>query len=194
MYQNKCLVKLAGLPPGFISGNPMLEMSKGKSFKKEISDPNEDAEKRCYWLPDKSGLAIPSRNILAGLIQAAAGLKVPLNKKLALSPIVAGDVYIADELIPFKNERGEKIKNYEVLITRVAIEKRGILRGRPLIKNWFLDFELSWESQFLGKDFHEIILPELLKTLGERIGLGEWRPARKGPYGRFRVLEIKKIE
>ena len=194
MYQNKCLVRLRGIRPGIILSNPMNTMTRPKSMTKDIPGPEIEAEWRSYWLPDRSGLALPSRNILAGFIQACSGYKLPSNKKLSLAPIVAGDVMIEEEYIPFLNSKNEKIKDYSVLVTRVVVQKNGVLRGRPLIQDWEMEFILEWESQFLGKDFHLVILPELLKTLGERIGLGEWRPARKGPYGRFRVLKIEKID
>jgi len=37
-------------------------------------------------------------------------------------------------------------------------------------------------------------MKELLDIAGKVAGLGDWRPQKKGPYGKFMVTNFKEIE
>jgi hypothetical protein len=70
------------------------------------------------------------------------------------------------------------------------VQRQGILRARALLDTWKLKFQVDWEISTLGDDFDRTVLPELLTILGERIGIGDFRPQTKGPFGKFRVVKI----
>jgi len=184
MHDNRCTVVLEGLFPGILLHNP-AGMSVAKSAKKSIPTAEEEAEASAYWTEDHTSLAFPAMNMRSGLVQASAGWKVPSNKKLGLALVVAGDVSIEPYMIPFGTIK------YMIDTRRAVIQRQGILRSRALLPKWKLTFEVCWESQHLGTDFPQTILPELLERLGGTIGLGDFRPAKRGPFGRFRVVSIK---
>lgn len=186
IHLNVCKVTIEGLEPGILLHNPsgMQRSDANKSAAKRIPTREDEAEKACYWTDDMTSLALPARCIKSGLTQACSGWKSPLNKKLMLAPLVAGGVSIRPFMIPFGT------KEYKVDVQRAVVQRQGILRARPLLPEWKLTFELRWEGQMLGEDFHEGVLPELLARLGFQIGLGDFRPARKGEYGRFQVVSI----
>lgn len=58
-----------------------------------------------------------------------------------------------------------------------------ILAHRPMFDDWRLDFVIDLDVTILG----EKLLRQIVDDAGKRIGLGDFRPACKGPYGRFRV-------
>lgn len=185
IHKNVVSVTIEGLPPGILLHNPAGMQKVSGTAAKRIPSPDEEAAVAAYWTDDSKSLALPSRCIRSGIGQACSGWKLPANKKLMLSPIVAGDVSIEPDMIPF----GTKV--YKVDVQRAVVQRQGVLRARPLLNPWRLTFDVRWESQHLGdKEFSETLLPELLARLGSTIGLGDYRPARKGPYGRFRVVEI----
>ena len=186
IHLNKCAVTIRGLEPGLLLHNPagMQRAADNKSAAKRIPLASDEAAAAAYWTEDGSSLALPNRCIKSGLIQACSGWKSPLNKKLMLAPLVAGGVSIRPFLIPFGT------KEYIVDIQRAVVQRQGVLRARPLLPEWELTFDIRWESQMLGTDFHEVLLPELLTRLGFQIGIGDFRPARKGEYGRFSIVSI----
>ena len=58
-----------------------------------------------------------------------------------------------------------------------------ILAHRPMFDDWKLSFEVVLDELILGpKLFRQVV-----DDAGKRIGLGDFRPATKGPYGRFHV-------
>lgn len=58
-----------------------------------------------------------------------------------------------------------------------------ILEHRPLFNDWQIDFEIE-----VYAGFDEKITRNLVDAAGLRIGLGDMRPERKGPFGRFKVI------
>lgn len=58
-----------------------------------------------------------------------------------------------------------------------------ILRHRACFTDWRLSFTLSLDTEILGP----AILREVIDAAGKRVGLGDFRPACKGPFGRFVV-------
>ncbi len=182
---NTCSVTIEGLEPGILLHNP-LGMGGAKSTKKVIPTPEEEAASYLYWTKDRKSVAFPAENMRRALVEAAKGLKSPQNRKIALGPLVAGGIDITPMMIPFGT------KEYEIDSRRVVIQRQGIVRSRPLIYPWVLTFQVKWETGDLGRgtDFVEVVLRTLLERIGTSIGIGDFRPARGGRFGRFTVKEI----
>ena len=184
-HQNKCTVTIKGMGQGILLHNPLGSMGKGRGGMKVIPVAEEEAKGALYWTDDKKSLGFPAYNFHRGMIAASTGFKLPSNRKLSLSPVIAGDVTVHPSMISFEKT------DYEIFVCRAVVEGKGVLRARPLLKDWQLTFEVHWESQQLGKDFHTELLPELLTKLGHSVGIGDFRPAKKGPFGRFVVEGIE---
>jgi hypothetical protein len=101
-----------------------------------------------------------------------------------LAPIIAGDVSL------FPDSLGFGTKDYKIDVRRAVVQRQGILRARAWLPKWALSFGFEWETSSLGEDFAHTVFRELLTTLGERIGIGDFRPQTKGPFGKFRVVSI----
>ena len=168
IHPNKCKVIIEGLPPGILLNHPG-GLSEKKGAKKVIPSPEEEATSKLYWTDNKTSIAFPAINLQRGLIEASAGWKAPLNRKLSLGPILAGDMSIEPIMIPFGT------KKYQIDRRRVVIQRQGIIRSRPLLYPWELKFTVRWESQYLGDgDFKKIVLPDLLQQLGHAVGIGDF--------------------
>lgn len=182
----KAEVKITGLPPGILFHNPASMVKSQKTARKIVPDPKVEAES--YTYRNEHGiLCIPSYALHRALIQAATGLKSPQNRKLTLAPFIAGDLMFEDQLISFGQKR------FEIDARPVVIQRNRIVRYRPMLREWSAKFVLEWEPSTLGNDFHDVILPDLLSAAGHRIGIGDFRPAKGGPFGRFKVDYIKAL-
>jgi hypothetical protein len=58
-----------------------------------------------------------------------------------------------------------------------------ILCHRPSFHDWKLSFYLELDDEILSVK----LLREIVDAAGKRIGLGDFRPDRKGPFGKFVV-------
>lgn len=162
-------------PSGMVSTN-------GASRGKYIPNPEEEAKAGLYWMPDKSSIGFPSMNILGSLIAASAQYKI--NKK-AISGFVAGSVSIEEEMVSFGTTQ------YEIDTRRAVVQRQGILRSRPLLRNFKLNFTIAVDDD--APSALPGLLPEILGEAGRRIGIGDFRPAKKGPFGKFIVTKFEPI-
>jgi len=182
----KINLTLEGLKPGILLHNP-LSMSKPKSGKKIIPSPEQEAADGCYWTEDGKSLAFPATNIHSSLIIASSSYRIG---KRSIMPFIAGAIEIEPLLIPFNT------KLYQIDTRRVVIQRQGILRSRPLIFPWHLQFtyiveEIDFPVQ--GEGLVEV-LKNITEEAGRRVGLGDFRPENRGWFGNYRIKGWKIIK
>jgi hypothetical protein len=64
-----------------------------------------------------------------------------------------------------------------------------ILAHRPMFDDWALEFIADVDTDLMN----EKLFRAIVDNAGKRVGLGDFRPATKGPYGRYVVTSWKKI-
>lgn len=72
----------------------------------------------------------------------------------------------------------------------IPATKGRILRHRPMFDEWSVSFQVQIDNDLVS----EKLVRDILEDSGKLVGLGDFRPARKGPYGRFSVVEWKKAK
>jgi hypothetical protein len=79
--------------------------------------------------------------------------------------------------------------NYTIDTRPVVIPatKGRILKHRPRLDNWQATFELEYDPTLLK----ESQLRRVVDDAGCRVGLLDFRPEKKGPFGRFAVVNWK---
>lgn len=148
---------------------------------KDIPTPEAEAEAGTYRLPD-GALALPSFAFRGALLSAAKGRKI--GKNFATS-LVKGSVFVTSELTPINHTDGTPLKEYEIDMRRAMIGKAGITRCRPKVDPWSADVEFEVDEDFIS-DEH---VHELMVIAGRTIGVGDFRPEKSGPFGRFTVRD-----
>lgn len=167
-------------PASMQQGSPS-EISTGK----QIPEPAQEAEAACYR--DADGIIyLPTTNFRASLVQGCKGRKV--GKKFASSMVKAG-VFAADlETIIFDPSTGQPCTTYIYPGMRCVLRsnKAAVIRYRPQILPWAADVHLEVDSDFINAKQVE----QLLHFAGRIAGVGEFRPANSGPYGRYTATHI----
>ncbi len=146
--------------------------------------PREEAERVCYQ-DEKKRLFYPTTNIYACIIESGRFHKE--GKKFvttARSSIIPAGVMIEREFVFFK-----KPSVWEVDSRAVVVPSTGgrIVSHRPRLDEWSLDFTLNIDKKMFTPKFIRMLIDDA----GNKVGLGDFRPARKGIYGRFVVTEWK---
>ena len=124
---------------------------------------------------------IPQPNLLrclidGGMFHKAGKAQITTTSKSMLFGCF--DIVAAE--IPIIHEQPWRVDTRAVVIPST---KGRILAHRPVFDDWALSFEADLDTDIIP----ERLMRQIVDDAGRRIGLGDFRPARKGPYGRFRV-------
>lgn len=153
-----------------------------KTNVKNIPTPEEEAERSTYRDGDGT-LYLPSNMFRSSLWNGAAYRKI--GREAARNIINAG-VFNVDSKTPVLDpETMEVYRDFTRIHTvRAVIENKGIRRSRAEIEPWYCVVCFELDREFLSPE----IVEELLNIAGKRSGVGDWRPQKKGPHGRFRAI------
>lgn len=147
---------------------------------KDRGTPQEMAAKKLYT-NDEGVLVIPQPNLLRCLIDGGQFHKVGKSQVTTSSKSMlfgAFDIPAAD--VAIKHNQPWAVDTRAVVIPST---KGRILTHRPRFDDWQLTFDAVLDTSLVS----EKLMRAVIDDAGARIGLGDFRPAKKGPYGRFRV-------
>ena len=177
--------KVRGLSP-LLMHNPrgMLATPAGGLKTRSYPSPEEEAETAAYRLEGSGQLYLPSVCFRASLLRGCVGRRV--GKYGAATLMQAAVFTTSTECLLLDPKSGEPITDYKVFTTSVVPPKQGrIPRSRPLIQSWEVDLTLDIDNSFTTPKMVE----ELLDIAGRIAGVGDWRPGKKGEYGRYQVIK-----
>lgn len=179
----RVLATLGGISPLLM--NPMtdevLEGIRTKTSPPKRTDwSREEEAKTKLYRDDDGAIGIPSLNLFACL--AEAGRQVKVNAKqisTASSTLLPSFLSIEGFFLPFKGDppwvadmrRGTNEKGQAVPIVR------------PRFNIW--EFDVTFEID--ETEVNEDTVRKLVDIAGKKIGLCDFRPNKKGPFGRFMV-------
>jgi hypothetical protein len=157
--------------------------SRGISTKR-IPLPDEEAESGCYRLPSGQ-LYLPSTHFYGTILLGASGQKIG---KKAAAQIIAAGLFQVEECFPlYDPENGKPIKDYEIDTRRAVVQRAAVMRSRPKVPKWETIVSFQYEPLLLCEE----TIFSTLALAGRVVGVGDYRPAKKGPFGRFSVELIK---
>jgi hypothetical protein len=144
-----------------------------------------EAARRVAYVDEQEKLYYPTTNIFSCLVEAGKFHKDGKVKvTTARSSLVPAGVMIEGEVVYFKTP-----DNWEVDSRAVVVPSTGgrIVCHRPRLDDWSIDFTLTLDLKMFSPKF----IRTLVDDAGSKVGLGDFRPARKGIYGRFVVTNWK---
>ena len=153
------------------------------SISTDAQTPTELAEQSLYR--DEAGVVgLPGPNVFRALIDAGTFFKVGRSKVTTQKSSILPAACSLDELFLPVTPDTWKVDTRPV---RIPATGGRILRHRPCFDKWSLVFHLQLDTALIGPK----LMREIVDAAGQRIGLGDFRPACKGPFGKFLVLEWK---
>lgn len=175
-----------------INGTTPLLMNRPSSLIGDISkektqadiSPREQAKLKLY-INDKEKLYQPETHMKGALVEAGKNQKVVGKGKATYSKIIG----YAVEINPLEIQHKKQEWNvFSVLAVNPNTRGRNLLH-RPMLKEWEIDFEVEFDEEQISA----IVLKEVFDRAGKIVGLGDWRPAKKGRFGKFQVTSWKKV-
>jgi hypothetical protein len=155
------------------SGNGAAQVGGTKS-------PQESAAESLY-VTETGEVIIPQPNLFRCIMDAGTFFKAGKSKVTTQkSSLIPACLAMGDPHYPLLFEQPWKVDTRPV---RIPSTGGRILRHRPCFEDWAVEFEVGLDTVILAPK----LLREIVDAAGSRIGLGDFRPATKGPFGRFVV-------
>jgi len=193
-YQWRSEPSLARLPVAVVgryallTHNPeqMLSQQRGGKGKPEIPSPEDEAKAGLYLL---NGIChIPGIAFRNAIVNAASKHRAPRGRGSIASYVA--HILVEPELVPILNPDTwlpYTATGYTPYSQRAVVQKQGIIRTRPRFDKWAAEFEIVYEPALVN----DYTLLNILDDAGQRIGVGDYRMARSGPFGRFGVVWLQ---
>jgi len=139
----------------------------------------EQAKIAAYIDPETDELYIPGVAVQRMLVNAATYSKG--KGRASLQKAAAACLMVSPERISL----GTKVYAIDSRAVVVPATKGRVIRHRPRLDNWQCEFEIEFDEVLLTEEqVHKIV-----NDGAARVGLLDFRPERKGPFGRFMVTQ-----
>ena len=182
MTEQNYEVEIKGVTP-LLQNRFAGEETVGTTKKKSETTKENDVEDTMYKLPDGK-IYQPSDCIKQALIEAGKAFKKGRSNR---SKVFASFVIVTPESIVHENQKWTTDRRAVV----IPSTRGRVMRNRCRFDEWSLKFQI----QVLDDDeIDEKLLHDALEYAGSYVGIGDYRPQKKGMYGRFIVTSIKEAK
>jgi hypothetical protein len=196
--------RLVGDDPGLLvhdfdqkSFEEMLAGMCDYKLPREPKDLEKDYQ-RAFCRNEKEVEAIPAAWIRAAMVSAS-----PRSKGMVEATVLSSSVYVMGKSLPIRAPKGpigakaeRTIETAEsvndVRIVRVGSwgNKKPDVRARPYYDQWSMDVVIRYYPDQI--ELRSVAWA--LDAAGKFVGLCEWRPAKRGEFGRFTVESLPETE
>jgi len=184
MAVNIVTFKITGLSPVLMNNPASMSEDSGSGIKTRTKKETPEVEARKgLYTNDDGTLYLPSIAFRNSLWEGAAYQKI--GKDAARNMIQAA-VFVVEEKVPLLNPNNEKpITDWVIDSRTVVIKSTGgrIMRHRPKVPEWLCLLPLEVDSDYINSE----IIETLFNRSGKITGVMDFRPAKKGWFGRYQV-------
>lgn len=143
--------------------------------------PQEQARRSLYTNGDETVPIMPQPNLFRCIMDAGKFFKAGKSKVTTQkSSMIPACLELEGLYYEIKHEEPWAVDTRPV---RIPSTGGRILRHRPMFNDWAIEFSMGLDTDMLSPK----LLREIVDAAGKRIGLGDFRPDCKGPFGKFVV-------
>lgn len=154
-------------------------------------DKREQASPKVY--ENEAGPYLPLKNLFSCLVAAGQFFRLDGKRQMttAKSSLLPGVITIEQVTIPLYDPRTKKPALWEVDMQQGRNPNGGeaVCIVRPRFDVWAFTFDMTIDTSQIDEDR----IRALVDLAGSRVGLGDFRPQRKGYFGRWVVQEWKHL-
>ena len=147
--------------------------------RRRIPTPEEEAKAGLYLDADGS-LYLPSEGFWACGLAGAKGHKMG---KYTAPAVFSSYVSCCEPRTPLVDPDTEEplLVDYQIDTRRAIVQRQGILRSRPRFERWGAIVKFEFDPTRIA----DKVIIDFLKIGGSLSGVGDFRPAKKGGFGKF---------
>ncbi len=170
-------LEIEGVSPLLLHNPAGMRPPNATLARKNIPEVEVEAEAGTYRMPDGQ-LALPTPAFRSCLVSGGKGRRFG---KTAATTIIKGAVFAADEMTPLFDPDGTPAHTFEIDMRRAVVQRAAVVRARPKLPKWAATIRFEIDDEFIS----ETQVREVLAIGGRTIGVGDYRPEKAGPFGRF---------
>lgn len=172
-----------GVTPLLTHNPATMGTAKSATRGSRIPAPEEEAEAGTYR--DENGACCAKGDSFRGsLLGAATQWKA---KRSTMASHLA-HVTAIEDLCPLLRHDGTTITDYVIDRRRAIVARQGIVRSRPRFDEWQTSVTLQYDSQLVKEPK---LIADILADAGQRMGIHDYRPQKKGPFGRYTITQYQ---
>jgi len=145
--------------------------------------PEEQAELAAYRIPGSGNLYVPGVNMWSSIVEGAAYVKG--KGRASMQKPAAACILVTPEYL----DLGTKAYEIDARPVVVPATKGRVVRYRPRLNDWKLTMQVEWDPTLIS----DVQLRQIMDHAGQRVGVGDFRPQKKGPFGRFVVEHWERL-
>jgi hypothetical protein len=120
------------------------------------------------------------------MVEASKQFKITGKGKSTYSKLTGSVLNVEEEYIPIQPSEYEEYR-----IAAVNPMTRGrMMVSRPRFNKWGAEFHI----QILDDALPVEIVNEIITQAGQYVGIGDWRPDKKGMFGKFMLTSFKEVK
>jgi len=164
--------------------------TKEKRKFKAPKDPRDEAAEKVYQTREGRPY-LPTENLMACFISAGQYIKLDGKRQMSTkqSTLLPGFLTIEDPYLPLITGKTRAAASWEVDMRQGRNPNGGeaVCIIRPRFDRWAVTASLLVDTDSIA----EQVIRELVDIAGSRIGLCDFRPQRRGIFGKFKVTNWK---
>jgi hypothetical protein len=154
----------------------------GKSKKRTGAIEESDIEDKLYK-DEKGKVQLPAVYLKNAITESAKQFKIVGKNKATYSKIVGSSVEIQPFYIDLDAGKYEIFR----ISVRNPMTNGRMMRERPRFDKWLATFEIILNDNQIDVS----VMNEILEHAGKYVGIGDWRPEKKGMFGKFMITSYK---
>jgi hypothetical protein len=168
------------------SKRQMLDAMQGRKAPKAPKDPEAEYEAAAYRLDD-GGYGFPAIAFKAATVSAARFF----DKSVTMVGL-RQTLFFSGEMSKTEGQMMVRIDGEPVMREDVVRVGNGgtDLRYRPMFSEWRTELEITYVRSMLTR----ASVLSLIEAGGLGVGVGEWRPEKRGDMGTFRIDDTREVE
>lgn len=127
----------------------------------------------------------PSEHIWRAIIEAGKKIRMKGSGKATYSKVFGSMISVSPDVLIHEYQDFEIFKKLVV----IPSTKGRVMRYRPMLKDWKLCFFVEAEDEIQSS-----VIKEALEIGGKYSGIGDWRPEKKGVFGKFQVTSFHEVK
>ncbi|HUQ30000.1 MAG TPA: hypothetical protein VM103_00550 [Candidatus Paceibacterota bacterium] len=172
------------MTPEILKTLPGSGVSAGAKKAKEEIQPDDLAASKVIR-DDQGRIGLPVEYLYACLINAGRGVTFSGKKNIstAETSLMPSFLTIEDNFLPFTDPEAKWVTDIRRVVNKTT--KGAMAAVRPRFPAWGFTVTVEVDTSVIGLDK----IRQLFNVAGNVQGLGDFRPSKKGPFGRFRIAE-----